>query len=689
MGILCQSCSFLNQNEEPEKNDIFEKEEYTLPKQFVEENMTNDSKDDKNLVNLISKEIKADNEEDYNLKKICTNVKFVKNKDTMNCILKSKTTINDVILEKHESVKLILEKKSKESDNNNKLNIFTRRVKKSNSFISSKKLNVLSFGFLSKDKNDEQDDSDSINEKENENEKKDEIKNNNIYPFKKKVFKRKDRKSTTLMENSKILKNLFMIQMSIPVSQELLVMQQKGNPSDKYIRGKKLGSGSFGTVYEAKNILFNTKIAMKIIVKQKNMNNKLIKNEIDILKKLSHPNIVRIYEFYESSNCFYLINEYCDVGELYNYINNSTLNEQQLAIIFYQVFSGLWYLHENNILHRDLKPENILISKKEVDLLTKEEYFWIQIIDFGTAKIFEQNKKEKSVVGSAYYIAPEVLNKDYNEKCDTWSVGVILYMFLTGRAPFAGKNNDEIVNSIKTKPLDEDNPNLIKRSPEVRDLIKGLLQKDTNKRLSAKEALNHVWFKKFNGRKLFGNFIEKDIQLYIDNLFNYSFQSKIQQLVIAFLVHNLPTTDSKRNILKLYRYFNESGDCKLTKEELTLGLSKYRNKEEIEEKVDNLFLLLDSDNNGYIEYEEFLRACVDKKEVLTEEYLKYAFKFLDKENKGKLSVQEINNAFLEDGNNVNQLFEIALTKDISEVDADGDGIIDFDEFKQLMLNTMS
>jgi calcium-dependent protein kinase len=344
-------------------------------------------------------------------------------------------------------------------------------------------------------------------------------------------------------------------------------------------------------------------------------------------------------------------------------------------------------LHENNILHRDLKPENILISKKEVDLSSEEVYFWIQIIDFGTAKIFEENKTEKSIVGSAYYIAPEVLKKDYNEKCDTWSVGVILFMFLTGRPPFDGRNNEEIIKSIKTKKLDEQNPKLLQRSPEVRDLVIGLLEKDMNKRLSAKEALNHPWFKKFNGRKLFENFKEEDIQLYIDNLLNYTFHSKIQQLVIAFLVHNLPTTDSKRNILKLYRYFNLSGDCKLTKEELINGLKKYKNKEEIDEKVDNLFLLLDSDNNGQIEYEEFLRACIDKKEILTEEYLKYAFKFLDKENKGKLSVQEINNAFLGKGNE-DKLFEIALTKDISEVDGDGDGIINFKEFKQLMLNTL-
>ena len=499
------------------------------------------------------------------------------------------------------------------------------------------------------------------------------------------VYKRREKKSTTLMANSKIIQELYLAEMSIPISQELLVQQKKGNPNQKYIRGKKIGKGTFGAVYESKNIIFNNKVAMKIIPKDYHMDNLLIRNEIDILRKLSHPNINRIYEFYESNNCFYLINEYCPGGELYNYINNSTLNEQQLAVIFYQVFSGLKYLHENNILHRDLKPENILISKQETDLLDNNEYFWIQIIDFGTAKIFENNKNENLVVGSPYYIAPDVLKKDYNEKCDTWSVGVILYMFLVGKPPFNGANNVEIVESIRTKEYDENNPKLITRSEEVRDLIKHLLEKDKNKRLSAKEALNHEWFKKFNGRKLFGNFQVKEIQPFIDNLFNYTFNSKIQQLVIAFLVHNLPQKESSHTILKLFRYFNKSGDCKLTKEELTEGLYKYRDKEEVQENVDKLIFLLDGDNNGYIEYEEFLRACIDKKEILNDEYLKYAFKFLDKENYNLLSAQQINSAFLV-GNN--KLFEVAINKVINELDHDGDGMINFEEFKQLMLKTM-
>ena len=663
MGILCQSCSSLINDIEPiiiKKQD--KHEEIPYPKDFV--NLSLDGKKTQEETPLNFEEDASD------FLKRKTHSAYVKNivKGDKKEFSKLKSLTLERTSKKSQSVKLI----SEYTKNDSKKQLLYRWKEKRSLSLTNPKIKEIDFEkYFSKEINN------TLNQKNNNNEEKEKMR--------RATFKRKVKKSTTLMENSNILKQLFLVQMSIPLSQELLVIQQKGKPSDKYIRGKKLGSGTFGIVYEAKNILFNNIVAMKVIKKEKSMNNLLIKNEIDILKKLSHPNIVRIYEFYESNNNFYLINEYCDGGELFNYINKSTLNEQQLSVLFYQVFSGLCYLHENNILHRDMKPENILISKKEKDLYNDEEYFWIQIIDFGTAKIFEHDQKLKSIVGSAYYIAPEVLNQDYNEKCDTWSVGIILYMFIAGRAPFGGISNKEIINSIKTQTLDVNNERFLKASPEVRDLIIGLLKKDTNERLSAKQALNHIWFKKANGRKLFGNFKDEDIQIYIDNFFNYSFHSKIQQLVIAFLVHNLPTTDSSRNILKLYRYFNKSGDCKLTKEELINGLSKYRDKDEVIKKVENLFILLDSDNNGFIEYEEFLRACIDKKEILTEKYLKYAFNFLDKENKGILTAEEINKTFLE---KENKLFEIAISKDINDVDIDGDGNVNFEEFKILMTKTM-
>ena len=499
-------------------------------------------------------------------------------------------------------------------------------------------------------------------------------------------FIRKGKRSTTLVEKEKLSNKLLMAEMSLTVKQDILVIEEKGNPSKKYKPKKMLGSGSFGSVYEAKNTIFGNTVAMKVIKKDKEneLDEQEIRNEIDILKKLSHPNIVKIYEFYISENHYYIITEYCKEGELFSYIKNK-YSERQLAVLFYQVFSGLWYLHENKILHRDIKLENIMIDGKEKDKKTGEELFWVKIIDFGTAKLFEKNKNEKDVVGSSYYIAPEVLKQSYNEKCDTWSVGVILYMTLVGRAPFDGKDDEEIIYKINSVDYNKNEPRLVKHSSEVRDLVSKLLDKDTEKRYSAREALNHPWFKKYGGRALFSNFEEEEIKPYINNLLKYTFNSKIQQLVIAFLVHNLPSTDSSILILKMFRHFNKSGNCKLSKEELTNGLYEYKDKEEVDKIIDHLFILLDGDNDGFLEYEEFLRACIDKKQIMTSTYLKYAFKFIDKEKTGTLDVQKLIKAFV---TTPNKILEAVFNNTLNTVDKDGDGIINFAEFQELMLKCM-
>ena len=174
------------------------------------------------------------------------------------------------------------------------------------------------------------------------------------------------------------------------------------------------------------NVIDNI-FAIKVIEKMKeNMIDDMeIQNEINILKILSHPNIVKIYEFYDSPINYYIVTEYCKKDELFLFIKNE-YNERQLSVLFYQVFSGLVYLHKKKILHRDLKLENIMVSEIEKDIVTGDEYFWIKIIDFCTAKIFEKNRVKKAVIYSSYYFSPEVLNQRYNEKCDTWSIGVIL-----------------------------------------------------------------------------------------------------------------------------------------------------------------------------------------------------------------------------------------------------------------------
>ena len=225
-------------------------------------------------------------------------------------------------------------------------------------------------------------------------------------------FQRRGNRSISLVEKRKLGSQVFKDELKIKVSINSLVNETQGLPTKKYKVTNKIGEGSYGAVYLAHNIYTKQKVAIKRIVKsEENKIDELeLKNEIDILKKLSHPNILKIIEFYSSEHSYYIITDHCANGELYDQIKYK-YNENQLAVLFYQVFSGIAYLHTNNIVHRDLKLENILITEIETDTKTNDRYFWVKIIDFGTAKFFDKNKKEKSVVGSSYYIAPEVLKK--------------------------------------------------------------------------------------------------------------------------------------------------------------------------------------------------------------------------------------------------------------------------------------
>ncbi len=651
--------------------------EGVVKKTDIQENNKTNKKSDKILFNIqknenkkeeVKKEVKKENNNIQNNNKINGELCF-KNK---NQIINNDNNDN--------------KENNKNNKNSNFLNVIESKGTKKRS-ISTHELSEIKDLVIKKEKNKESNpklseikkvmfDSSTIKSKD---EKEKDEKNQNE---KDKKYQRRNKKSTTLVEKSR-LESKFKEEMKLCVLSQTLIEEQRGDPTKKYKILKRLGDGSYGTVYSVVNNQTGMSAAMKKIekVKENEIDDLEIKNEIDILKKLDHPNIVKIYEFYDTLTDFFIVTEYCKRGELYGYIKNY-YSENQLAVLFYQVFSGLSYLHENNILHRDLKLENIMISDIEKDLNTKEDYFWIKIIDFGTAKIFKRNKIEKAVVGSSYYIAPEVLKQKYNEKCDTWSVGVILYMLIVGRAPFDGKNDDEIIESIKIGVYNNKHPKLLSRSKEVQNLVSCLLERKISKRLSAFEALNHPFFTKFNGRALFCNFNENEIQSYLDNLLNYKFQSKFQQLVLAFVVHNIPHTKETRIILKLFRYFNTKGNCKLTKEELTTGLYKFRNKDIVDSAIDDIFLMLDGDNNGYIEYEEFLRACIDKSSALNNDNLKYAFKFLDKDNSGTLSVDKIMGAFLKKENPT--LISI-FKHTIKEVDKDKDGLINFDDFKELML----
>merc|ERR1711957_14894 len=460
-------------------------------------------------------------------------------------------------------------------------------------------------------------------------------------------------------------KNTIEIESDIRIDNDIIVNKVDGAPSENYDIKKKLGEGSYGVVWKVEHKQTGLTRAMKKIIKNqrsKNDSEREILNEINILKKMDHPNIVKIFEFYNTPEGYYLITEFCQDGELFNEIvDNAPFPEHIAASIMYQIFSAVNYCHSMTIIHRDLKPENILIEKKD------GKKYSIKIIDFGTAKLYEKNKSEKKVIGSSYYIAPEVLTENYNQMCDLWSCGVIFYILLSGKAPFSGKTDSIILEKIKIGKYNMMIKPFENVTSEVKDLIQSLLQKSPSKRITAQKALEHPWFKKYDIKShVIESNVEK-IKKSLDNIKKYNPELKLQQVVIAYLVHNIPQLQIIKDAYKVFLTYDDNMDGKITKKEMA-----------------KVFKKLDNDNNGYIEYEEFVRASIDKEIFTKEEIMRFAFKFFDKDDSGEITIDELKAVFCVGKDKSSQVSEKVLDGILDKIDTDGNREISYDEFKVMM-----
>jgi calcium-dependent protein kinase len=426
---------------------------------------------------------------------------------------------------------------------------------------------------------------------------------------------------------------------------------------------------------------------MKVIKKtNKTEKDEILMNEINILRKMDHPNIVKINDFYITNTEYVLVTEYCPEGELFYEIKNfAPFNEALTGWYMKQILSAVCYCHKLKIIHRDLKPENILISKKN-----KNGFNLVKVIDFGTAIIFNKNKNDKSLTGSVYYISPEVLskNRNYTEKCDVWSCGIIMYILLTGLPPFNGDSDEEIVTKIKNGRFNMDKYPWPIISSQAKDLIKKLLEFDPHKRITAEEALSHPWFesKQVQSEDNAGLFKIKNPNRLLNNLINFKSDNILGSAVFAYLIHNNIQLNQVHEAIKLFNKIDKNGDGQISREELYKGLENFLklSGKELKEKVDTIFNNIDTDHNGYIEYEEFLRAAVDKEYFLSDNFLRFAFDYFDRDKNGEISYNEIKQLFYQnDKNKHNTEAQNQLMKNFEEMDINGDGVLSFEEFAKM------
>ena len=402
-----------------------------------------------------------------------------------------------------------------------------------------------------------------------------------------------------------------------------------------------LGGGHFGTVRVAYKRKEEPKryYAIKSISK-KNLSpsdlEDLIK-EVDIISGLDHPVIIDFYETYQDEYFFHIVMELCKGKEVFQKIaSEGKIEEKKVARVIFKVLNAIAYCHSKGITHRDIKPENILFQ-------TDEPYSDIKIIDFGLSRKYSADQKMHTILGTPYYIAPEVLKGNYDEKCDIWSIGALTYIMLSGEPPFKGKSNNEIFMKIIKDPI-KFNPykwnNLTENS---KDFIKICLNKDPDKRPSAIEALSHKWFLHFiqvSNQK----YITQDILLNIKN-FNYKQQFKI--MVLRYLLSLLNESELKK-YKKAFYAINYKNNGTISKEEMkkAFSIGKIDINDEV---INNVFRLVDQNEKGTLDYTDFLVASYDKNDLLTEKKLELAFQYYDVDNSGLIEIHDLKDAMLRHG----------------------------------------
>ena len=446
-----------------------------------------------------------------------------------------------------------------------------------------------------------------------------------------------------------------------------LFMQRHQSPWNFYEELEELGSGFYGVVKKVR-LIKNPEIirAMKIIPEENIVQGEgaSLIDEIEILKILEHPNIMKVYESFVYNHNYYIISELCDQGHLLSKLEKiGKMDQIVVKFLMGQIFNAVAYLHSKNILHGDLKLENVLLytasrrggrrftsinqdfnhdesltedinknfgkknySNKSKKYITDMMNYEVKLIDFGCSKYFVKNKKKKKlsgIIGTSIYCSPEVVDNLYDENCDEWSCGVLMYILLCGEPPFYGETEEEIFDKVKKCDYSFSNPAFKKVSKNCKDLIRKLLEPKKQYRIKAREALRHPFFtENFDPNSAM---TENTDLNYLKQFINpIGYISKFHEAVIAFLCVNFISKDEENNLRKLFRYMDKEGKNSISKKELKQSLEEIDIKI-TDEELDKIFETVDENGTGFIEYQEFIRNACDIQALLSESNLKNVF----------------------------------------------------------------
>lgn len=437
-----------------------------------------------------------------------------------------------------------------------------------------------------------------------------------------------------------------------------------------------IGTGSYGTVCRGTHKVTKSVRAVKTISKARMKNLDRLRIEIAIMKMMDHPGIIKLFETFEDSRYIYLVMELCSGGELFDrIIDVGQFTEPQAAIVMQQIIWAVNYMHEKRVCHRDLKPENFLFYTKE-----PIERNVLKIIDFGLACQFQPGLSLTTKAGTPYYVAPQVLEGNYDHTSDLWSCGVIMYVLLCGYPPFYGDTDSEVLEKVTKGEFDFPKEDWKGISEDAKHLISNLLKVDTTKRYTATQALQHAWIRDRAPQAGAGNLSELQ-GTFVDRLRHFRSTNKLKKAALQIIAGQLNESQLE-HLREIFAVLDKDHNGTLTVQEIREGLER-SGLSEVPTDLQRIMRDVDSDGSGEIDYTEFLAATLDKRLYLQEDVCLTAFRVFDRNGDGKISPDELK-LVLKDDSVQGVAGAQTVAELLQEVDQNGDGMIDFQEFLAMM-----
>ncbi|EFJ09896.1 calcium dependent protein kinase [Selaginella moellendorffii] len=436
----------------------------------------------------------------------------------------------------------------------------------------------------------------------------------------------------------------------------------------EFALARELGAGQFGVTRLCSRRSTGERLACKSIAKRKLLDRsdaEDVRREVQIMHHLcGHAHIVALREVFEDKGSVHLIMELCEGGELFDRIvQRGHYSERAAATLCRTMVLVLQTCHSLGVMHRDLKPENFLFASADEDSPLKAT-------DFGLSVFFKPGETFKDLVGSAFYVAPEVLRRNYGPEADIWSAGVILYILLSGVPPFWAETEQGIFDEILRGHLDLSSDPWPSISDGAKDLLRKMLKQDPKERMTPLEVLNHPWLKE-DGEA-------PDVPLdnaVLSRMKQFSAMNKLKKLALKVIAESL-SEEEIMGLKEMFKSIDTDNSGTITYDELKAGLANLGSAL-AEHEVQQLMRAADVDGNGSIDYTEFITATMHLNKMEKEDHLYSAFQFFDKDNSGYITVEELEQA-------LGDLNMQDLTEIIKEVDTDNDGKIDYDEFVAMM-----